>query len=238
MFLRALNSIILQSPHVVKPGDIADLLAYTKTVVITIDAHHFGEEEYLFPALAAYTKNQDIMSANRAQHAAFHAGLSRLGEYCKSTSPDEYSHTTFKGLIDAFAPSLYEHLRDEIPTILALKVYPSDELRRMWVQAEKQHIADVGSYDEMLPLAFGCMDRGFEGGRHKFPPAPWWVAWVVRYWFARRHQSVWRFNPCDMWGGAAAANVPACANIEKIASRSTRHMSTVDFGPRPTYSTY
>jgi len=199
MFIRAMNSIYLQSPYVTDPADIADLLFYTKTVVITIDAHHDGEEKYLFPGLAEYTKNPNIMAVNRAQHAAFHEGMEKLGEYCSKTSPADYAHSTFQAIIDSFAAPLFKHLSDEIPTILALKEYPSKDLKAIWAKAEK-HINDVGSFDEMFPLAFGCMDRGFEAGQHKFPPAPGFVNFVVKYWFARKHQGAWRFNPCDMWG--------------------------------------
>lgn len=199
MFIRAINSIILQSPYVTKPADIADLLFYTKTVVITIAAHHDGEEQHLFPGLAEYTKKPSIMAVNQAQHADFHDGLEKLGEYCTTTSLADYSYEKFKSIIDSFAEALFRHLKDEIPTILALKKYPSKDLKAIWVTAEK-HIDDVGSYDEMFPLAFGCMDRGFEGGRLNFPPAPAFVNYVVKYWFARKHKSVWRFNPCDMWG--------------------------------------
>ncbi|PCG88381.1 Hypothetical protein PENO1_110580 [Penicillium occitanis (nom. inval.)] len=199
LFIRAMNSIYLQCPYVTKHEDIADLLFYTKTLVITIDAHHDSEEKYLFPDLAAYTKNPKIMAINQAQHASFHGGLEKLGEYCIKTSPADYSYVTFRGMIDAFATQLFKHLNEEIPTILALRQYPSKDLKKIWARTE-QHINDVGSFDEMFPLAFGCMDKGFEGGKHKFPPVPKVVNYIVYYWFARKHWSVWRFNPCDMWG--------------------------------------
>jgi hypothetical protein len=194
-----MNSIYLQCPYVTKHEDIADLLFYTKTLVITIDAHHDSEEKYLFPDLAAYTKNPKIMAINQAQHASFHGGLEKLGEYCIKTSPADYSYVTFRRMIDAFATQLFKHLNEEIPTILALRQYPSKDLKKIWARTE-QHINDVGSFDEMFPLAFGCMDKGFEGGKHKFPPVPKVVNYIVYYWFARKHWSVWRFNPCDMWG--------------------------------------
>ncbi|MCJ1350634.1 MAG: hypothetical protein MMC33_000615 [Icmadophila ericetorum] len=199
IFIRAMNSIYLQAPFARTPTDIADLLFYTKTLVTTISAHHDSEEKYFFPDLATYTQNPNIMAVNEAQHAVFHAGLDTLGEYC-STAPTDFSYDTFKSIIDSFAPALFKHLSDEIPSLLvALKDLSSAELRRIWARTEK-HATDVGSYDEMFPLIFGCIDRGFEGGRHKFPPVPGFVNWVVGYWFARKYRSAWRFNPCDMWG--------------------------------------
>jgi hypothetical protein len=199
IFIRALNSICIQSPFVVQASDIADLLFYTRTLVVTINAHHDGEELYLFPKLAEHTKNPDIMAVNRAQHAAFHESLEKLQDYCTTTSPSHYSYETFKGLVDASAGPLLQHLEDEIPTILALKNLPSGILKPIWEKTE-QHITDVGTFDEMFPLAFGCMDKGFEGGQYKFPPVPGVVNYVVNYWFARKHKSAWRFNPSDMWG--------------------------------------
>jgi Hemerythrin HHE cation binding domain len=199
LIIRGMNSIYLQSPYVKTPSDIADLFFYTKTLIACINAHHDGEEKYLFPGLIAYTGNSNIMSVNQVQHAAFHAGLKQLDEYCTLTPPAEYSDSTFGTTITSFATPLYQHLSEEISTILALKDIPNKDLKVLWAKAEK-HINDVGSFDEMFPLAFGCIDKGFEAGQHKFPPVPGVVNFVVKYWFARKHQSVWRFNPCDMWG--------------------------------------
>jgi hypothetical protein len=199
MFIRAMNSIYLQSPFVSTPTDIADLLFYAKTLVKTIDVHHESEENYFFSDLAAYTKNPKIMAVNQAQHAGFHGGLHKLGEYCSTTSPADFSYSTFKSIIDSFATALFKHLSDEIPSILALKDISSEDLKAIWAKTEK-HAIDAGRFDEMFPLAFGCIDNGFEEGRHKFPPVPGFVRYVVKYWFARKHRSVWRFNPCDMWG--------------------------------------
>jgi hypothetical protein len=78
IFIRALNSVCLQAPFIHNATDIADLLFYTKTLVITINAHHDGEELYLFPQLGEYTKDPNIMAVNQAQHAAFHQSLGKL----------------------------------------------------------------------------------------------------------------------------------------------------------------
>jgi hypothetical protein len=199
MFIRAMNSIYLQSPYVTSPNDIADLLFYAKTLVITIEAHHDSEEKYFFPDLAAFTGNPKIMAVNQAQHKVFHAGMEKFGEYCSTTLPSDYSHSEFTSLIDAFATPLFKHLSEEIPSILALSDIPSADLKTIWGKTEK-HATDVGSFDEMFPLAFGCIDAGFEGGKHRFPPVPGFVNYVVKYWFAKKHEGTWRFNPCDMWG--------------------------------------
>lgn len=199
LIIRGLNSIYLQSPYVQTLKDVEDLFFYTRALIQCINAHHDGEEKYLFPGLIAYTGNADVMSENQSQHAAFHKGLKELDRYCSSRIAADFKHQDFRDLIESFAPALYQHLSDEIPTILALSDIPNDVLKPLWRKAE-QHINDVGSMDEMFPLAFGCIDRGFENGRHKFPPVPSVVNLVVKYWFARRHSSVWRFNPCDMWG--------------------------------------
>ncbi|KAF5859872.1 hypothetical protein ETB97_002363 [Aspergillus alliaceus] len=180
LFIHSMNSIYRQSPYVTKPADIADLLFYTKCLVDCINAHHDGEEKYLFPGLIEYTKNPDIMAVNQAQHALFHGGMQTLLEYCVTTSPADYSHQVFQGIIDSFATPLFQHLSDEIGTILALKSFPSQDLKLLWTRAEK-HINKVGSFDEMFPLAFGCIDNGFEAGQHKFPPVSKLVNFVVKY---------------------------------------------------------
>jgi hypothetical protein len=199
LIIRGMNSIYLQAPYIKQLTDVADLFFYTKCLIACINAHHDGEEKYLFPGLVAYTGDPNIMSVNQVQHTAFHSGLKQLLEYCTSISPAAYEHTKFQAIIDSFATPLYEHLSEEIGTILALKNIPEKELKPLWKKAE-QHIMDVGSFDEMFPLAFGCIDKGFEGGLQKFPPVPGVVNVVVKYWFARKHRGAWRFNPCDMWG--------------------------------------
>jgi hypothetical protein len=50
----------------------------------------------------------------------------------------------------------------------------------------------------MFPLAFGCIDNGLREAGISFG-LPGFVHYVVNYWFARKRESVWRFNPCDIW---------------------------------------
>ncbi|KAK4494426.1 hypothetical protein PRZ48_014724 [Zasmidium cellare] len=200
LFIRGLNSIYLQSPYVKTPNDIADLLFYTRCLLDCIMAHHDGEEMYVFPDLEELTGDPEIMQVNTDQHEAFHDGIETLLEYTKITDPATgYSQERFIEIIDSFAPALYTHLKEEIDTLLALDKYPSEPLKAMWAKADK-HINDVGSFDEMFPLAFGCSDKGFEGGKHKHPPVPYVMKMVVKYWFARKHQGAWRFCPCDFDG--------------------------------------
>ncbi|CAG8979485.1 hypothetical protein HYALB_00012085 [Hymenoscyphus albidus] len=171
----------------------------TKTLVTTIHAHHESEENHLFPALVKYTKNPTLMAGNLSQHATFHTGLETLHTYSTTTPPTSYSSTILRSIIDSFATELFTHLNDEIATLLALQQYESEGLKGPWSENQK-HANDTGTFDEMLPLALGCVDKGFEGGIHKFPPVPWFVPYVVNYWFARKHRGAWRFNPCDAWG--------------------------------------
>lgn len=102
VFIRGMNSVYLQSPFVKSTSDISDLLFYTKTLLACINAHHDGDEKYLFPGLAEYTKNPDIMGVNQVQHAAFYGGMREFAEYCEKTSPAEYPNTTFKAMVDSF----------------------------------------------------------------------------------------------------------------------------------------
>jgi len=52
-----------------------------------------------------------------------------------------------------------------------------------------------------MPFALGCTDKTYEGGVHKdFPPWPFFVPYMVNYWFSWTFAGAWRFCPCDFWG--------------------------------------
>lgn len=52
-----------------------------------------------------------------------------------------------------------------------------------------------------MPLALGCVDKTYEGGIHKdFPPFPFFVPYIVHYWYSRKFAGAWRFCPSDFWG--------------------------------------
>jgi hypothetical protein len=49
-------------------------------------------------------------------------------------------------------------------------------------------------------MGLGANDRTFEGGKHNWPPFPWFVPYMVKYFFARRYKGSWRFSPCTLDG--------------------------------------
>ena len=54
----------------------------------------------------------------------------------------------------------------------------------------------------VYPMVMGTIDDTYENGMHKglFPPTPWFVPYLIKYWYERRHEGSWRFSPCDGFG--------------------------------------
>lgn len=49
----------------------------------------------------------------------------------------------------------------------------------------------------MMPAGLGAVDRGFENGRHaRWPPLPFVVPYLNRFFFSRKHSDAWKFSPC------------------------------------------
>ena len=46
----------------------------------------------------------------------------------------------------------------------------------------------------------GSRDVTFENGMHTWPPVPFFVPYIVHYYFERRHSGAWRFGPSDTYG--------------------------------------
>jgi hypothetical protein len=150
IMIRNLNAIILQYPNVSEPEDIADLLIFCQTLHETIHHHHQFEEESLFPDIEAYSEQKGVMEANIDQHHAFEEGLKKFGEYVYSTKPETWERETFKGIIDSFTPALNNHLREEIPTLLALDKYGPEKLKKAWDDLEAKILK--GPLDPVCPI--------------------------------------------------------------------------------------
>ena len=78
------------------------------------------------------------MDTNFEQHLAFEEGLKKFGEYVYSVKAEDWDRETFKGLLDSFLPALTKHLREEIPTLLALDKYGGGKLKKAWGDMEKK----------------------------------------------------------------------------------------------------
>lgn len=137
IMFRSLNAITLQYAQITKPTDIADFLTFCQCIHEALHTHHSHEEEMFFPAIELYSGVKGIMDTNLAQHHAFEAGLKRFGEYVHRVKPEDWDKGTFKEILDSFSPALTKHLREEIPTLLALDKYGGENLKKAWDDMEK-----------------------------------------------------------------------------------------------------
>jgi hemerythrin-like domain-containing protein len=67
VFIRGLNSIYLQAPHI-RPEDHADFIAYCKCWCEILNSHHQMEEATVFPKIEEITGEKGIMDVNVEQH--------------------------------------------------------------------------------------------------------------------------------------------------------------------------
>jgi hemerythrin-like domain-containing protein len=201
ILIRAINSILYHAPLVKRHDDIYDFLHFCEVFVDFTNLHHDSEEEHIFPEWARACGRPDIMSGNMAEHATFHAGLEELRSYAKQTREDTASYNSEEliRIVNSFAPVLITHLRNEIPTLLQMQQYPNgDEQRKIFAKGVEKGAAQADNTTQ-IPFALGCHDAGLEGGKHRFPPLPWFVIMGVVWWYGGKHRRTWRFCPCDLF---------------------------------------
>lgn len=134
--IRGINCIYLQAPYVEVENDIQDFLFFIKAWCSFVKHHHDVEEELVFPQLEAFTGKKGCMSANVAQHQLFEPGLHELADYAEKTSFSDFNAIKIRALIDGFAGSLQNHLKAEIPTLLALQPYESQGIMKIFKECE------------------------------------------------------------------------------------------------------
>jgi hemerythrin-like domain-containing protein len=209
VFIRGLNSIILQGPHVPGPGsefyspkDLKDFLHYVGAWERLLEHHHDAEERVLFPELAKLSDAvKQLVEAPVEEHAAFHGSLVALHNYVEKCSQDLdcYRWEALNSLIKAFAPSLMDHLYSEPNMLLGLENdCSSDSVEKCMAATEKAAINDT-TLDFLyttFPIVLGTADKTYEGG-NTFPPLPWLMKFSLKWWFSRRNQGAWRFCPSD-----------------------------------------
>jgi len=149
VLIRGLNSILEQGAFVTTPNDVSGFLFYCTAWTKTVEHHHSTEEKTLFPDLEKFTNNPGIMAENKAQHEAFLTGLADFEHYAANTTAKGYRWDDAKAKIDAFAPALVKHMREEIGTLLSLKDYDSTKLLAVWKRTE-----EVAKGDISLPNMF------------------------------------------------------------------------------------
>ncbi|KAF2480930.1 hypothetical protein BDY17DRAFT_202700 [Neohortaea acidophila] len=208
--IRGLNAIVQQAPHVpdatdkaYNERDVKDLLFYVKSWTKMVNHHHWVEESFIFPEIEKIPGCSGMTKDPRHQHDLFHPGMDRLLAYAESTKPAEYrwnGDDGMKEIIDSFAQYLTDHLHAEIDVFLGMKDVDSASLRRAWDHGEvvAKQTGNIGMLYDVFPAVLGAIDKTYEGG-HPFPPLPWVLPYLIKYWFAAGN-GAWRFNPCDFWG--------------------------------------
>lgn len=156
ILLLNLNSIYLQCEQVTKPKDIADFIIYAQCSIEEIHTHHALEEENLFPQVAEYTCEKDIMAGNLEQHHAFEATLGRLEKYLSTVTPETYDGKHLKHLIETFANDLVPHLTEEIETLLGLEKYGGEKLGKLWEEFNEKILPSIKD-KVCLPLAVSIL---------------------------------------------------------------------------------
>ncbi|KAH7312948.1 hypothetical protein BKA65DRAFT_149307 [Rhexocercosporidium sp. MPI-PUGE-AT-0058] len=203
VFLRNLNAMYLQCTHIHTPTDIADFLTFSKAFYLALHHHHWGEEKFFFPAVEKYTEKPGLMSTNVNQHQAFDVGLEAFHGYVEKVrmGEEEYDGVRFRELLNGFGGVLETHLREEIGTLLELEQFGGGKLKGAWDELERAVMNDIGDKNLILPIALGANDTTFEGGVHAWwPPFPFFVPYLVKFWYMRKHSGAWRFSPCDVFG--------------------------------------
>ena len=139
MIARSLNAIYLQAPHIAKADEQA-FVRFARSWHTMVSAHHRNEETHFFPAVEAMAGKAGIMAANVDQHHRFEVGLAAFRALLDDITAGRvaYDGAALVKSIDAFAPALMEHLRDEIPTLLSLRAFGEDKMKNLMVKAGEE----------------------------------------------------------------------------------------------------
>ncbi|EXJ81789.1 hypothetical protein A1O1_07854 [Capronia coronata CBS 617.96] len=181
--------------------EASDFLHFNQRLMRTLNQHHHVEDNYLFPEIEKLLGRPGAMEENMKGHESFAEGLTLFEKYLSVTKPSEFCGLTFRHIIESFAPSLIQHLHDEITSLANLDVPEPNALKKIWRHAERLAIKDANLYRD-LPWYLGCQDRTFtiDGIRGDFPAGPWILEALIRNWHSRKHAGAWRFCPSDLSG--------------------------------------
>ncbi|KAF4121951.1 hypothetical protein GMORB2_1791 [Geosmithia morbida] len=209
VLIRGLNAIVQQAPHVpdsssssYKEQDVKDLLAYSSSWVKMVHHHHDVEEKYIFPEVDTITGQSGVMNEPKDQHELFQPGLDSLTTYTATVKPSDHKwegHGGMKEIFDSFSKCLVDHLYAEVDFILSLE-HIGDAMAKAFAKGEDvaQKVGSLDTLYDLFPVVLGCADKTYGGG-NTFPPVPWVMPYLVKYWFAYGN-GAWRFNPSDWWG--------------------------------------
>lgn len=176
-----------------------DFLVFNQFLYEFISNHHEVEDNVFFPDLEAANKSPGLMSENTEQHKLFHDGLEEFGKYVNETSKDHYDSNKLLRIMDSFREPMVQHLRDELTTFLDLRDENNDALMDVFRKSHKTAIAHMDKF-RVAPLMFMCHDEAFkiDGESYRFP-VPFFVPYLNKFYYTRRHGGAWEFAPCDLW---------------------------------------
>lgn len=196
VLLRSLNAIYQQARGVKLLADVTDFLTMCQIWWETVHHHHSMEEEYFFPAIEEYTGDKCIMEIIINQHSAFQASVELFRTYVFQKTPDIYDGAKLKEIIDSFGPILAQRLAEEIDSLLGLDKFGGDKLEKAYRDLDAKIIASITNKvcdslsrvkismltvpeHRMLPSRLGSNDVNFKGGKHKWPPFPFFIPYLV-----------------------------------------------------------
>jgi len=142
VIMNALNSAYARAGDV-KPGtdQATHLLQFSQFICEMIETHHDWEETSYYPAIEAFAKQPGLLKQNIEQHKAVEQGIHDFYEYCKTTTKEKYTTSSFRALIDEFSKPLNQHFHEEPPLFYSLKDLDSAGLDRVYAEQEKIVVA-------------------------------------------------------------------------------------------------
>lgn len=224
IIIRSLNAIYLQAPNVTLLADKKDFLIYCQAWADLLHTHHHHEEIFLFPRIEELCGKPGFLYVNVEQHQEFDKGAEEFRKYVSEVTVEKFDGRGLVTLIDGFVGVLNRHLRDEIDTLLKLDAFGGKDgelLTQAWLELDQVIIKElknpvcqnlceerelrkwltrIALKSRTLPFGLGANDTTFEGGTYKFPKFPWFIPILTGWVFWWKYRTVWRFNPCTVWG--------------------------------------
>lgn len=121
---RAFNAVHTQVTSIdpTNAKDVTDLLTFLSFAIAFLDNHHTCEELVFFPMVEAQAGMPGLMAKNVEQHRAFDDTLHALRDYVEQVQVGgvRLDAGALRAKIEDLAVPLGQHLRDEIPSLLAL----------------------------------------------------------------------------------------------------------------------
>ena len=155
---RALNAIYVQCVAV-KPEnekDVRDLATFASFALDFLDNHHTVEETVFFPMVEAQTGIPGLMDTNVQQHRDFDAALGSLREYVEQLKMTALLDAgELRRRIEALAGPLEKHLKDEIPTLLAIgKILDNEKMETCYKAMHDEAEGTTDPYKCVIPSPY------------------------------------------------------------------------------------